>query len=228
MTDTANTPDQSPDAHPDRSPEEDDRDGVLEKALNRVVAMNSSLARRHVERFGAGKTGKALLKRLDRQYRLAVVGSGSAVGAAAIVPGFGTAASVALTGGQTLATVEATMLYVLSYAEATGVEVDDVDRRRVLLMAVLLGQTGQQVVEKVLGNSDEHWGALVADGAPKEVVRHLNRELRGRFLKTYGVQQGLMALARLLPFGAGAAAGAIAGAASSGAVIKATRRAFAV
>lgn len=218
----------APSASDSTSDDDQDQDGVLEKALNRVVSMNSSLARQHVEHFGAGKNGKALLRRLDRQYRLAVTGSGVAVGAAAIVPGLGTAASVALTGGQTVATLEATMLYVLSYAEATGVEVDDLDRRRVLLMAVLLGETGQQIVETVLGNGDGHWGALVGHGASRDVIRRVNRELRGRFFKTYGVQQGLMALARLLPFGAGAAVGGLAGAASSGAVIKATRRAFAV
>lgn len=121
----------------------------------------------------------------------------------------------ALTGGQTVVVLEATMLYVLSYAEVTGVEVDDVDRRRVLLMAVLLGKAGQEVVEKALGHGDERWGSLVARGAPQEVVKQVNRELRGRFFKTYGVQRGLMAIARLLPFGAGAAVGALAGAASS-------------
>lgn len=219
MADAPSTPSQS---------EVDDQDGVLERMLNRVVSMNSSLAREHVERFGGGKSGHALLKRLDRQYRIAVSGSGAAVGAAAIVPGVGTAASVALTGGQTLAALEATMLYVLSYAEATEVQVDDIDRRRVLLMAVLLGESGQQVVEKVLGNGDEHWGSLIARGAPQELVSQVNRELRGRFFRKFGVQQGLMALARLLPFGAGAAVGALTGSAASGTVIKATRRAFAV
>lgn len=68
----------------------------------------------------------------------------------------------------------------------------------------------------------------MAPGAPQEVVRRVNRELRGRFLKTYGVQQGVLALARLLPLRAGAAVGGVAGAARSGAVIKATRQAFAV
>lgn len=203
-----------------------DREALLERALNRVVSMNADLARRHVARFGGGKSGPALLKRLDRQYRLAVAGSGAAVGAAAVVPGVGTVAALVLSGGQTVATLEATMLYVLSYAEATGVEVDDVDRRRVLLMAVLLGRSGQQVVEKVLGNSHEHWGSLVARGAPLEVVKQVNARLRRRFFATYGVTQVAIALARLLPFGAGAAVGGIAGAAAGGAVIKATRAAF--
>lgn len=204
----------------------DDKDSLLERALNRVVSMNSSVVRQQIERFGAGKTGDALLRRLDRQYRLAVTGSGAVVGAAAIVPGFGTAAGAALSGGQTVVMLEATMLYVLSYAEATGVEVGDVDRRRVLLMAVLLGKTGQEVVETILGPGDEGWVSQLIRGGAPEVVKKVNRELRGRFFKTYGVQQGLMAVARLLPFGAGVAVGGLTGAFSSGAVIKATRKAF--
>lgn len=210
-------------ADPDQAENED---GLLERALNRVVSMNADLARAHVRRFGAGKTGRVLLKRLDRQYRLTIAGSGAAVGASAIVPGVGTAAGVALSAAQAVATLEATMLYVLSYAEATGVEVGDVDRRRVLLMAVLLGESGTRLVEKVLGDSDEHWGALVAHGLPAEVVRQVNAQLRGKFLARYGVASTAVALARLLPFGAGAVVGGIAGVASSGAVVKATRMAF--
>ena len=201
-------------------------DGLLERTLDRVVSMNADLARVHVRRFGAGKTGKTLLKRLDRQYRLTIAGSGAAVGASAIVPGVGTAAGVALSAAQAVATLEATMLYVLSYAEATGVEVGDVDRRRVLLMAVLLGESGTRLVEKVLGDSDEHWGALLAHGVPAEVVHRVNAQLRGKFLARYGVASAAIAVARLLPFGAGAAVGAVAGAASSGAVVRATRKAF--
>ncbi len=201
-------------------------DGLLERTLDRVVSMNADLARAHVQRFGAGKTGEALLKRLDRQYRLMIAGSGAAVGASAIVPGVGTAAGVALSAAQAVATLEATMLYVLSYAEATGAAVDDVNQRRVLLMGVLLGESGARLVEKVLGESGESWGALVVHGLPAEVVRQVNAQLRGKFLASYGVAQAATALARLLPFGAGVAVGAIAGAASSGAVVKATRRAF--
>ncbi len=66
------------------------------------------------------------------------------------------------------------MLYVLSYAEATGAVVDDVDRRRVLLMAVLLGGSGTRLVEKVLDDSGEHGGVLVAHGLPAEVVRQVH------------------------------------------------------
>ena len=105
--------------HDTAATSDENEDGLLERTLDRVVSMNGDLARAHVRRFGAGKTGKALLKRLDRQYRLTIAGSGAAVGASAVVPGVGTAAGVALSAAQAVATLEATMLYVLSYAEAT-------------------------------------------------------------------------------------------------------------
>src|SRR6476619_951237 len=90
-------------------------ENIVEKMLNRVVNMNSDLARRHIQRFGGGKIGPELLTRLDRQYRAALTGSGAAVGASAAAPGVGTAVGVALSGGEAIATLEATMLYVLAY-----------------------------------------------------------------------------------------------------------------
>ena len=78
-------------------------------------------------------------------------------------------------------------------------------------------------------DTDLSWtllGALVAHGLPAEVVHRVNAELRGKFLARYGVASAAIAVARLLPFGAGAAVGAVAGAASSGAVVRATRKAF--
>ena len=198
---------------------------VLERALNRVVRMNTGVAKAHIDKLGGGKTGKALQKRLDHQFRLAMTGSGAAVGAAAAVPGVGTAASVALAGGEVVTTLEATMLYVLASAQAHGVEVDDVDRRRALLMAIMLGNSGRQVVQTLIGDTGGDWGKTLAL-LPKTSIGALNAQLRNRFLKRFGVQEGVTALGRLAPFGIGAVLGGVAGAASSGSVIKATRKAF--
>lgn len=198
---------------------------VLERALNRVVRMNTGVAGAHIDKLGGGKTGKALQKRLDQQFRLAMTGSGAAVGAAAAVPGVGTAASVALAGGEVVTTLEATMLYVLASAQANGVEVDDVDRRRALLMAIMLGNSGRQVVQTLIGDTGGDWGKTLAL-LPKTSIGALNAQLRNRFLRRFGVQEGVTALGRLAPFGIGAVLGGVAGAASSGSVIKATRKAF--
>lgn len=199
---------------------------ALEKVVDRVVRTNSDLARKHIERFGGGKTGSELLTRLDRQYRATLTGSGAAVGAAAAAPGVGTAVGVALSGGEVVATLEATMLYVLSYAEVTGVHVQDIERRRTLLMAVLLGSSGQKTIEKMIGRTGPHWGRKVAEAVPLQTIRQINKVMGHNFVTRYGTKQGIVVLGRLAPFGIGIALGGVMGAVSSTVVIRATKRAF--
>ncbi len=212
-------------ADAEQAPEKQSRN-LLERTLNQVVKMNSGVARAHIRRFGGDRSGHALQKRLDHQFRITMTGSSAAVGAAAAVPGVGTAASIVLAGGEVVATLEATMLYVLASAQAHGVEIEDVDQRRALLMAVMLGNSGRQVVETLIGDSGGDWGKTLAL-LPKTSLKTLNSQLRNRFLKRFGTQQGITALGRLAPFGIGAVLGGAAGIASSGSVIKATKKAFA-
>ncbi len=199
---------------------------AIEKVVDRVVRMNSDLARAHIKRFGGGKTGSELLTRLDRQYRATLTGSGAAVGAAAAAPGVGVAVGLALSGGEAVATLEATMLYVLSYAEVTGVHVRDIERRRTLLMAVLLGGSGQKTIEKMIGRTGPHWGKKVAEAVPLQTIRQINKVMGRNFVTRYGTKQGIVVLGRLAPFGIGSALGGVMGAVSSTVVIRATKRAF--
>lgn len=199
---------------------------AVDTIVDRVVGINSDLARKHIERFGGGKTGSELLTRLDRQYRATLTGSGAAVGAAAAAPGVGTAVGLVLSGGEAVATLEATMLYVLSYAEVTGVHVLDIERRRTLLMAVLLGGSGQKTIEKMIGRTGPHWGKKVAEAVPLQTIRQINKVLGRNFVTRYGTKQGIVVLGRLAPFGIGIALGGATGAVSSTVVIRGTKRAF--
>lgn len=194
--------------------------------VDRAVRVNSDLARQHIDRFGGGKTGRELLTRLDRQYRVTLTGSGAAVGAAAAAPAVGTAVGLALSGGEAVASLEATMLYVMSHAEVTGVDLRDLERRRTLLMAVLLGSSGQRTIEKVVGRTGPHWGKKIAEAVPLETIRQINKVLGPNFVTRYGTRQGIVVLGRLAPFGVGTALGGVMGAVSSSVVIKGTRRAF--
>lgn len=205
---------------------EPESDKLPSRIIDRVVGMNSDLARQHIARFGGGKSGSALLRRLDRQYRTGVTGSGAGVGAAAAAPGVGTAVSLALSGAEAVAALEATMVYVLAYAEVTGIHVDDVERRRTLLLGVLLGQSGQRTIEKVAGRTGPHWARKVVQSVPMETVKKVNAVLGHNFIVKYGTKQGIIVLGRAIPFGIGAGIGAAMGAVNSTLVIKATRRAF--
>lgn len=198
----------------------------LERMVEKVVGTNSDIARQHILRFGGGKTGSELLRRLDRQYAVALTSSGAGVGAAAAAPGVGTPLALVLSGAEAAAALEATMIYVLSYAEATGVRLEDLERRRTLLLAVLLGNGGQKTIEKVAGRIGAHWGRKIAQGIPLKTIRQINAVLGRNFVTRYGTRQGIVVLGRALPFGIGMGIGGVMGAVNSTIVIKATRRAF--
>lgn len=213
---------------PTDSPPQDDQAEAsrLERIVDKVVTTNSEIARRHINRFGGGKTGPELLQRLDRQYRVALTSSGAAVGAAAAAPGVGTSVALALSGGEGVAALQTTMVYVLSYAEATGVRIEDLERRRTLLFGVLLGNGGLQTIEKVAGRVGKHWGVKVAQGVPLETIKQINLVLGRNFVTRYGTRQGIIVLGRAAPFGIGMGIGTMMGAVNAAIVIKSTRRAF--
>jgi len=198
----------------------------LQRTVDKVVGLNSEIARQHIGRFGGGKTGQELLRRLDRQYAVALTSSGAGVGAAAAAPGVGTPLALVLSGGEAAAELEATMVYVLSYAEATGVQLEDLERRRTLLFGVLLGSGGQRTIEKVAGRTGAHWGRKVAQGIPLKTIQQINAVLGRNFVTRYGTRQGIVVLGRAAPFGIGMGIGAAMGAVNATIVVRATQRAF--
>lgn len=201
---------------------------VLEGLIDRVVQGNSMTAASYIERLGGGKDGPALLRRLDRQYVTTLSASGAAVGATAAAPGVGIPVSLALSAGEALASLEATMLYVLAYAHAHGVELKDIERRRTLLLAVLLGGNGIAAVEKVAGTTGKHLGKKLAESVPLQTIKNVNKVLGHNFVTRFGTRQGIIVLGRVAPFGIGMVIGGGMGAANSAIVVRATRRVFGV
>jgi hypothetical protein len=51
-----------------------------------------------------------------------------------------------LSAGEALSSLELSTLYVLSVAEVHGVRVDEIERRRTLVMGVLLGESGSKTI----------------------------------------------------------------------------------
>src|SRR5437870_5827829 len=87
-------------------------DAALDKALTiQRPAVQSYLAR--VRRKHPELSPSDVVHQLERRYLAAVVGIGGASGAAAAVPGMGTAATIASGAGEIAAFVSASALYVL-------------------------------------------------------------------------------------------------------------------
>lgn len=198
---------------------------LLDKALN----LQAPLVRRHIGRLRRSRPDaepRAILRRLNAEFRAATVTAGAGVGAAAAAPGVGTAAALALSGGEAVAFLNATALYVLSRAELHGVPIHDLERRRTLVMAVMLGEAGTKSISQVAERTGQHWAKGIVKAIPQSQINAINKVLGRHFITRYGTRQGVIVLGRVIPFGVGAVIGGAANAAFSQSIIKASDRAF--
>lgn len=197
--------------------------------LDKALSIQAPLVDRHIEKLRLNRPDASpaeITKRLNAELRAATIGAGAGVGAAAAAPGVGTVAALALSGGEAVGFLNATALYVLSRADVHGVPVSDVERRRTLVMAVMLGEAGSRSVQQVAERTGQHWARYIVRGIPQARLNAINRVLGRHFVTKYGTKQGVIVLGRVIPFGIGAVIGGAANAAFSQGIIKAADRAF--
>ena len=77
--------------------------------------------------------------------------SGAAVGSAAAFPGIGTLVAMSAVAGETVVFLEATAVFVLAVAEVHGIPAEHRERRRALVLAVLVGDDGKHAVADLIG-----------------------------------------------------------------------------
>ncbi len=202
----------------------------IERALDiqrpLIIANIDRLRRRHPEASPA-----ELTRLLERDYLRATTVAGAAVGATAAVPAVGTLAALGLSGAATIGFLEATALYAESVAELHGVRIQDPERSRTMVMAILMGEEGTALIRSVLGSSagqgaPQYWGQLVNKSAPASLVKTLTGSIQRRFVKKFLAKQGGFMLGRALPFGVGAVIGGTGNHLMGKAVIRTTREAF--
>lgn len=204
----------------------------LEAAVDRAVRVHQPVVAAYVaalRRRSPDADPQDVIDQLTRQYLTAVTGTGAAVGGAAAAPTVGTLAALGLSAGELVAFLEATTIYALAVAEVHGLHLEDVERRRTLLLAVLAGESGALLMEKATGRGEAAWGQFLPDlggKLPRPVVEQLNRQLTKWALRRFGTRQSVAAFGRLVPFGVGAAIGGSANLAIGRGIVGAVRRAF--
>ena len=114
----------------------------------------------------------------------------------------------------------------MAVADVHGVQIVDLERRRTLLMGVLMGNGGSRVVEKVAGRTGTHWAKSLVKAVPMAKIDAVNNVLGRRFITKYGTKQGVLVLGRDLPYGIGAVIGAGGNAALGWMTVSGARRAF--
>nr|WP_296778218.1 hypothetical protein [Rhodococcus sp. (in: high G+C Gram-positive bacteria)] len=188
--------------------------GRLEKALVGILDNGSRIQGPAVEKYVAymrrahpNDTPAQLIERLENRFLLAVTGSGSAVGGAAAVPAIGTVASLAAVGAETAFFIESSALLTLSVASVHGIPVHDHQQRRALVLAVALGESGMQIVQKTVGTSAKNWGTLVTSRIPGGTMTTMNKSLVKKFVQKYLAKRSALLFGKLLPAGIGAVIG---------------------
>lgn len=197
------------------------RGGEAPRALNRGIDRFLAIQRpvvlahlRSIRRRNPGATPAELVRVLERRYLAAVTTGGAAVGVTAVVPAIGTGVTLALSGIETAGFLEATSLYAQSLSELHGIAVDDPERARALVLTMMLGREGSDLVRQLAGqlggsgpSRSAYWGELVASSLPLTVVGPLVDRLKTTFLRQFAVRGGASIVARAIPFGIGAVIG---------------------
>lgn len=140
--------------------------------------------------------------------------------------GVGTGVALSLSGGEFVTFLGATALYVLARSEVHGIRTTDVERQRLLLTAILLGQSASRAIPMVAERTGPHWAKAVVTKIPMRSIRQLNRVLGRNFVTKYGSKQGIVVLGKVVPFGIGAVIGGTVNGFVSQGIIRASNAAF--
>lgn len=202
---------------------------MIDAMLDRAVALPSAAIHAHVDKLRARNPEASpaqIITMLEKQYLLAIQASGGAVGAAAAAPAVGTGTATALTAGDVAAFFAASAAFSLAVADVHGIAVDDVARRRTLLLATVLGEQGAKTVGEQTGLGTAAWGKSLLVNMPTNTIRRVNGALTRRLLQRQAAKHGAIALGRLVPFGVGAAIGITGARALGKTVVEGARKAF--
>lgn len=196
-------------------------DVALQKSGEITLSYVDSIRRRR-----PNASPQEVARSLEQTFLRTVTGSGAAVGAAAAAPGVGTGAVLVISGGEAVGFMTAASGLIISLAGVHGIEVHEIERRRTLLMAALLGNSGTEFVRRAADRTGAHWGRLAVEAIPMQHIRAINKVLGKNFVTKYGTKQGILVLGKAVPFGIGSAIGGVGNYAFGQVTVRAARSAF--
>jgi hypothetical protein len=188
------------------------------RALAQVIERSSRLqgpaAEAYVARLRRAHPGAGpgeIVAKLEKRYLAALTASGAAVGSAATFPGVGTLTAMSAGAGETVFFLEATAVFVLANAVVYGIPADHAERRRALVLAVLVGDDSKRAIGELLGPGRTNGGWLAEGMAslPMSTLARLNTRMLKYFVKRYAVRRGALMFGKMLPVGIGAAVGGV-------------------
>ena len=201
----------------------------VEKLLDKAVSIPSATIHAHVQKVRSRNplaTPEQLVRILEKEYLGVVQVTGGAVGAVAAAPAVGTGTAFALTVSDVATFFGASAAFALAVASVHGIDVRDTDRRKALLLASILGESGAAAVQDAAGIGSVRVARTLLTRMPLATVRKVNTTLTRRLIRRQAAKQGGLALGRLAPFGIGLVIGVAGGRALAHTVIDGSRIAF--
>ena len=206
------------------------------RGIDRVLAIHRPAVLAHIRsirRRNPHASPEQIVRILELRYLAMVTTGGAAVGATAVIPGVGTGITLALSGVETAGFLEATALFTQSVSEVHGIAVEDPDRARALVMTMMLGREGSDLVRQLAGQvtgsgtaRTTYWGELVTNSLPRAVLGPLTTRLKSAFLRQFATRGSASLLGKALPFGIGAVIGGAGNRILGNKIVHTSRHAF--
>nr|WP_099092705.1 hypothetical protein [Corynebacterium crudilactis] len=187
----------------------------LIKALDKAVHMQTGaiegyvswLRKQHPDRSPA-----QLQVLIDKHFMRLATGTGAGVGLAAAVPGIGFVTGALAVGAESLVFLDAAAFYTMASAHLRGIDIRHPERRRGLILVVLLGTAGKAIVDAGVGDLSRK-NRVPGVAISRFSIGHL-MEINGQLLK-FAVKEvnkrfRTAWIGKILPFGIGAVLGTMA------------------
>jgi len=189
----------------------------VEKGVERLLSVQRPVVLLHIRsirRRNPDASPSQVIKILETRYLAAVTAGGAAVGASSVIPGVGVGISLALSGVETAGFLETSALFAQSVTEVHGIAIEDPERARTLVMAMMLGTAGSDLVKQLAVQAagigptrGRFWGELVTKSLPQAALGQIGDRIKKSFLKHFVATQSASAIGRAIPFGIGAVIG---------------------
>jgi hypothetical protein len=204
---------------------------ALAQVIERSTRIHGPAAEAYVARLRRAHPGASPAEidaKLENRYLTALTASGAAVGSAATFPGVGTLTALSAGAGETVFFVEATALFVLAKAAVYNIPADHRERRRALVLAVLVGDDSRRAIGELIGPGRTNGGWLAEGMAslPLPTLARFNARMLKYFVKRYTLRRGALMFGKMLPVGIGAVVGGAGNRIAGKKIVQNARQAF--
>lgn len=189
---------------------------TLIRVMDRAVSMQTSTITRYVDFLRSRHPDHSpaeIQQLLDRHFRTMATGSGAGVGATAMVPGIGFLLGAAAVSAESVVFLDAAAFYTVASAYLRGADITEPERRRALILVVLLGSQGNALTDILAGDLEEggHTVPPVRAISRFSITRlgEVNNRMMRLALKQVTKKMSASWIGKIMPFGIGAVIGSV-------------------